>query len=194
MKLVLIRHGRTRANEEMLYCGSTDLPISPGGLAELREKRARGGYPDPAGFHIYTSGMLRTEQTLQALFGELPHDVIRDLREIDFGDFEMRGYTELQNDAAYRAWCEGDNEAKAAPGGESGTMVLERALRGLGMLLRRNEDALVITHGGITSAVMGQLCPKAQRNRYDWMADNGEGYCIEFADGQAQRWEKLPVL
>ena len=33
MKLILIRHGKTAANEKHLYCGASDLPLSGGGAA-----------------------------------------------------------------------------------------------------------------------------------------------------------------
>ena len=33
MKLILIRHGKTVANENHLYCGSTDLPLDEEALA-----------------------------------------------------------------------------------------------------------------------------------------------------------------
>ena len=36
MSIYLIRHGKTEANEKRLYCGSTDLPLSEKGRAELR--------------------------------------------------------------------------------------------------------------------------------------------------------------
>ena len=29
MRILLLRHGITEANEKHLYCGSTDLPLSP---------------------------------------------------------------------------------------------------------------------------------------------------------------------
>ena len=66
----LIRHGRTRANEAHLYCGSTDLPLSPGGEEALKQLRYR---LPPARF--LTSGMARTEQTLALHFGEVPHEI-----------------------------------------------------------------------------------------------------------------------
>ena len=69
MSIYLIRHGKTRANEEHRYCGSTDLPLSEGGRAELNALT----YRLPEGLRFVTSGMLRTEQTLQALFGDVPH-------------------------------------------------------------------------------------------------------------------------
>lgn len=35
MKLILIRHGKTEANEKHLYCGSTDVSLSESGIKEL---------------------------------------------------------------------------------------------------------------------------------------------------------------
>ena len=34
-RCMLIRHGRTEANEKWLYCGSTDLSLSDAGREEL---------------------------------------------------------------------------------------------------------------------------------------------------------------
>ena len=38
MRILLLRHGITEANEKHLYCGSTDLPLSPAGRAALRRQ------------------------------------------------------------------------------------------------------------------------------------------------------------
>ena len=40
-KICLIRHGTTRANEEGLYIGRTDLPLSPRGFARLMEQKEK---------------------------------------------------------------------------------------------------------------------------------------------------------
>ena len=99
MSIYLIRHGKTLANEEHRYCGSTDLPLSEGGRAELNALT----YRLPEGLRFVTSGMLRTEQTLQALFGDVPHSQDPRFREVDFGDFEMGTYEELKGTPAYQA-------------------------------------------------------------------------------------------
>ena len=39
MTIYLIRHGKTKANERRLYCGSTDLPLSLVGREELSRIR-----------------------------------------------------------------------------------------------------------------------------------------------------------
>ncbi|MBR2716419.1 MAG: histidine phosphatase family protein, partial [Oscillospiraceae bacterium] len=105
--IYLIRHGRTEANEKHLYCGSTDLPLSEAGRSELEGLRA--AYTVPPGCRFVTSGMRRTAETLEILFGAVPCDEEPDLREVDFGAFEMRSYEELRSDPAYQVWLEGDN-------------------------------------------------------------------------------------
>ena len=63
MELYLLRHGRTDYNERRLYCGSTDLPLTPGGRAELEELAVRRPLPDF--FLTADTGMLRTRETAE---------------------------------------------------------------------------------------------------------------------------------
>lgn len=67
MTIYLIRHGKTEANEKRLYCGSTDLPLSEAGRAELQQR-----HYDIKNVRFLTSGMKRTEQTLRALLEMYP--------------------------------------------------------------------------------------------------------------------------
>ena len=83
MKLTLLRHGITEGNRRRLYYGSTDLPLLQEGWEALEDLRAQGGYPTATRY--YTSGMIRTEQTLLALYGPVSHEVLPGLREMDFG-------------------------------------------------------------------------------------------------------------
>lgn len=170
MKLYFIRHGKTAANEARLYCGSTDLPLTQTDLEPLPI--------DTTGCKFYTSGMKRTEQTLLALFGDVPHGVEPDFREMDFGLFEMKSYEQLKDDPQYQAWLTGDNEANLTPGGESGVQMQRRVIHALHRLLDAGEDAVVVTHGGVIAAVMAHLYPEEGRNRYQWQPRPGAGYCI----------------
>ena len=85
MTVFLIRHGQTIANEQHLYCGSTDLPLSKAG----REALASRPSIDVGAARFITSGMRRCNETLALLFGGVPYEVMRDFREIDFGAFEL---------------------------------------------------------------------------------------------------------
>ncbi len=176
--ILLLRHGRTKANEEHLYCGSTDWPLSEEGRERLRQKR--GAYcTDWESF--YTSSLIRTKETLELLFGEQEAVIEEpDLREMDFGAFEGKSYEMLRSDLAYQEWISGDNERKICPGGESGEQMKERVLRAVDRILLNDsaERIVIVTHGGPIAAIMQQLFPEKNLNRYEWQPECGEGYLL----------------
>ena len=192
MRLVLIRHGKTRANTESLYCGSTDLPLSDNGRRELEALHDSGGYPKGNGFLYYTSGMRRTEETLEILFGPVAHTPLPGLREMDFGSFEMHSYEQLKDDPEYLAWCSGDNDSNTAPGGESGMAMRKRVIDTADALIREGRDAILVCHGGPIAAVMDELFPEEGKNRYEWQPANGKGYLINIS-GQKKTWTTIPA-
>lgn len=173
MKIVLLRHGLTEANEKHLYCGSTDLPLSPAGRAALR----RLEMPAP-GTRFISSGMRRCNETLEALFGAVAYETELDFREIDFGDFEMKSYEMLKDDPAYQAWLAGDNEKNTPPHGESGEEMTRRVLTAFARVTEDGRDAVIVTHGGVIAAIMARLFPEG-KSRYEWQSPNGGGYVIE---------------
>ena len=188
MKLILIRHGNTEANEKHLYCGSTDLPLSDAGRAALLERKTSVGTPSITGFRVVTSGMRRCEETLALLYGEVPHETDPAFREMDCGVFEMHSYEEMKNDPDYLAWITGDNEANVCPGGESGQVMTARVLEGLRKLIACCRDTLLVTHGGVIAAIMAHLFPVEGKNRYEWQPKPGGGYVI---DTTANTWREV---
>lgn len=174
MTVFLIRHGQTIANEQHLYCGSTDLPLSKGG----REALASRPSIDVGAAHFITSGMRRCNETLALLFGGVPYEVMRDFREIDFGAFEMKSYEMLRDDPAYQTWLSRDPEITPPPGGESGTEMTKRVLAAYKAVEGRGEDTVIVTHGGVIAAIMASLFPEEGKNRYQWQPKPGEGYAI----------------
>ena len=170
MRIYLIRHGKTEANERRLYCGSTDLPLSEAGREEL-QSLAYAIAPE----RFATSGMKRANETLEILFGNVSFYVDSRFREVDFGIFEMKSYEMLKNDPAYLAWITGDNEKNIPPQGESGEMFRARVLTALETL---REDTVLITHGGVIAAIMEALFPREGKNRYQWQPRPGRGYAV----------------
>lgn len=173
MKICLIRHGKTEANEKHLYCGSTDLPLSEKG----REELSRLHY-EITNVRYLTSGMKRANETLRLLFGNVPFEEIPGFREVDFGIFEMQSYAQLKDTPEYQCWLTEDNEANVPPGGESGLQMKQRVLEAYARL---EEDTVLVCHGGVIAAIMAHLFPGENKTRYDWQPANGCGYLI--ADG-----------
>ena len=171
MTLYLIRHGKTAANEQYLYCGSTDLPLSEKGREELAAL-----HYDIANVRFLTSGMKRTDETLRILFGDVPFDIDSRFREVDFGVFEMRSYEQLKDNPEYQAWITGDNETNVPPEGESGSQMQQRVLEALTDI---REDTCLVAHGGVIATIMASLFPAEGKNRYQWQPQNGHGYRVE---------------
>lgn len=176
-RIHLLRHGRTEANDRRLYCGSTDLPLSPAGVEELKAKIPAARELKLDGVKVYISPMRRAAETLAILWERegIPEP---DLREMDFGIFEMKGYEELKDTPAFQRWCQGDNEKNVCPGGESGAQMSQRVLAAFRRIADRDGDALLVFHGGPIAAVMEHLFPEEGKNRWQWQPKNGSGYTI----------------
>lgn len=190
MKITLIRHGLTEGNVKRLYYGSTDLPLLPESIQLLKEYAALGAYPKAERY--YTSGMLRAEQTFEAIYGPIPHGILRDMREIDFGSFEMRSYEDLKEDPAFIEWITGDFESNKCSSGESGVSVAERACRALDSVAKEGRDAVIITHGGVIGGVLMRLFPD-ELGRFKYTPEPGSGYTIEYENGVPVGLEKFDV-
>lgn len=185
MKLYLIRHGRTMANEKWLYCGSTDIPLSDNGVKRIN--KSVSNYPEAQDY--YTSGMKRAEQTFSLLYGDIAHTTVPELSEMDFGDFEMHSYEELKNDPKYLAWITGDNFKNVCPNGESGAQMTERVLKAFRGIAEKGRDAVIVTHGGVIAAIMDYLFPDEGKNRYDWQPGSAEGYAVDLKE---RKYHKIP--
>ncbi len=173
-RIYLIRHGKTEANEQHLYCGSTDLPLSETGVAELKDL-----HYSIQDARFITSGMKRTEQTLNMLFADVPFTVEPDFQEVDFGAFEMLSYDQLKDRQDYKAWISGDNDSNVPPNGESGAQMTRRVIAAFQKYANTPQDTVIVTHGGVIAALMAYLFPEEKKNRYQWQPDPGHGYMVE---------------
>ncbi len=117
-RIHLIRHGITEAVKARVYYGSTDLPLSNEGVDRIVDLALAGIYPEADGAKLYTSGLLRTEQTFFLIYGCREHQAEPQLREYDFGQFEMKTDEQLMDNEAYQGWL-GDKEGVTpCPGGK----------------------------------------------------------------------------
>ena len=184
-ELLIVRHGPTEANERRVFTGAVDVPLSARGEAVILAKKP--SFPPAQAF--FTSGMLRANQTLALLYGDVPYTVIADLKEYNFGHFEGRGHDDLyREEPAYRAWLQEDALDVACPGGETRRAFSQRIARGWEALAAEPWDglAVLVTHGGVISTLMPMLVPGIEQV----IPGNGEGYRLVLAeDGQVTAWE-----
>lgn len=142
-RLWLVRHGPTGARG---MCGWTDLPADLSDLAALN--RLALALPEAP---VVSSDLGRAVATADALAAgrpRLPHDP--GLREMHFGDWEMRTHAEVETEAPTlaRALWEEPGE-HAPPGGESWAALRARVDAALDRHLARGEaDLIAVCHFG----------------------------------------------
>ena len=195
----LIRHGRTKGNEEHRYVGITDEGLSPAGRQELFKIREHLNNEKPE--IIFRSPLRRCRESADILFPGIPQIVIPEFRETDFGAFEYHTYEELKDNAAYRAWIASGGQT-GCPGGESAGQVKERIQIGWEILCQaieeimsdddrdammyREEDGngsddgtllhgVLLAHGGTIMELLS-LYGEPKKDYYDWQVSCGHGY------------------
>lgn len=152
MKILLTRHGATAGNLEKRYIGGRcDEPLF-----------TRDGitvYPNVE--RVYTSGMLRTEQTAEIMYPRARQISLSGLREMDFGIFEGKNWAELSDCRDYRVWVEGGCTGRC-PGGESRPEFIDRCVETFKLLLERQAgsdsgELHLVVHGGTIMALLSTL-------------------------------------
>lgn len=201
----IIRHGITEGNLNRWYYGAEDIPLIEQGIAQLKADAAEGIYPDPDGADIYTSGMLRCRQTLNAIYGDIGYTIIPELKEINCGEFECRSHRELKSDERYVIWCDDRTGNMPMPGGESRNEFMARVHTGFEELFKRHQlkmlslrhsgreaSSIAIVHGGVTAAIMFELFGEGDINKFwNWLPDPGRGWSIIITDGKATGYERI---
>lgn len=180
MKLHLIRHGMTDANEKRLYCGLTDLGISKIGIVSLEKLKEEIEYP--VGEYYIVSRLKRTKETLYILYDKRPDEYMADFNEFNFGDFEMKSYEELVLNNTYINWIE-NYETTFCPNGESRKIFVDRIKDGLNKIKSIEKDIVLISHGGVIATIMELLLPNL-KSFYEWQPKCGRGHTIEIKENK----------
>lgn len=185
LKLLLIRHGETAGNKLKRYIGKrTDESLCREGMDELEKL----DYPSVQA--VYTSPMLRCTQTAGILFPGKKLNIIDELAECDFGEFENKNYMELSGNELYQAWVDSGG-LLPFPGGESREEFKHRNVIGFqravnGCIRGGLSMAALVVHGGTIMNVMEEYADE-ERSFYDWHVKNGKGYEVEI---DPQLWKK----
>ncbi|MGV6805866.1 MAG: histidine phosphatase family protein [Ruegeria sp.] len=145
-RLHLVRHGPTHAKTMV---GWSDIP------ADLSDQAAIARLQNflPRNAVVVSSDLSRASDTATAIQGtrrRLPH--LRDLREIHFGSWELRSYTEIEAEDAELAFAYWDNPGDVRPpNGESWNDVRTRVDAAIDSLVQNysGADVVVVAHFGV---------------------------------------------
>ncbi len=146
MRVFLIRHPRPTVAEGLCY-GRTDVAALPGDAAALRARL-------PAGMPLFSSPLARC----RTLAGDLHPAPVWDerLREMDFGDWEMRSWADIPR-AELDAWAAAPLDY-APPGGESVASLRARVVSFIGERRAAGDDEFAaVTHAGVMKIFAAEL-------------------------------------
>lgn len=155
-ELFLIRHATTDMNGTL--CGHSDPPLNAMGRAQasaladlLASWKVR---------RLYASDLRRALQTAQSL-GErwgIPVQARSALREISFGNWEGRSWSQIRAEEPDVAKLEAPSEI-CAPGGETFASFHDRVLRALNETIAECDGRLtaIVTHLGVMRVILKEL-------------------------------------
>ncbi len=147
--IFLVRHGRTRANEEGRFAGRTDEPLLEKGRKQAQ--KAAEALLDKGISAIYTSPVLRTVETASIMANILGCPVLKEpsFSEISIPLWDGKLKTELleDNSSGYQQWKE-NPKGFNIPGGETLYQVTQRAVDAIERISRRHQgqNIAVVTH------------------------------------------------
>jgi len=180
----LIRHSISTGTERRWLYGQTDLPLAESGLRLLDALCAAGIYPPAEGRLLVSSGMLRADQTLRAIYGDVPFAVDAGLREMNLGAYECKTDAELQSDPAYRRWVADPTGDMPAPGGESVNGFADRVNAAFDrLLLRADRDIIAVCHGGVIASILFRHL-RENGSFYTWLPAPARGFTLAVRSGR----------
>ena len=151
VEIILVRHAATSWSG-VRYCGITDPPLSPTGLADARRLAVSLSRDLPADVRVVSSPSRRAVATATAIVeaAHLPGvELDARWREADVGIAEGRTFDELSAIApdVAAALARGDLEIDW-PGGETHSSLVARVADAWADLVAVGRPAVVVTHAG----------------------------------------------
>ena len=175
----IFRHGLTDANENGVYIGRTDLPLSDAGREALQDKFEQLEYPKVQ--RVYSSPLERAVQTAEIIFPDREIVIVDDLREMDFGVFEGLPAEELVHLDSFKKWLKGGLD-NPPPNGETLRSMMLRCYSALNLMIldmmkEGFTHAGAVTHSGILMNMLSCFgLPK--KKPMEFACEPGEGYEI----------------
>lgn len=150
-RLILIRHGQVEERFEGRFVGSTDAALSPAGLRQAEQLAPWLEQQQPGA--CYSSPLRRCGETARAASAglSLQPEIDRDLREVDFGEWEGLSFSDIagRDAAAVDRWARFEPGFRF-PGGESIADFTSRIGAAADRMAASSAETVVaFTHGGV---------------------------------------------
>jgi broad specificity phosphatase PhoE len=173
-KIILTRHGHVEGIEPERFRGRADLALTELGEQQAQAVAARiAANWKPAG--IYSSPMRRCQATAAAIARACgaPSEVLDDLNDIDYGEWQWRTHEEVRAAAPdlLLLWCDAPQLVRF-PSGESLQDLAARAANVLRLMMQRHAEAaetvVLVGHDSVNRVLLTQLLDQPLSAIGDW--------------------------
>ncbi|HWH69998.1 MAG TPA: histidine phosphatase family protein [Candidatus Sulfotelmatobacter sp.] len=187
-RLWLLRHAEVEARYQGVFGGRIDMDLSPRGHEQAA---ALARYLHPRGFAaLYASPMKRVQQTLAPLLtnGCPQPAILRDLREVDFGDWTGLKWEEVPVKFGVSAFTWLDQlECAGIPNAECSQTLRARLEPCLQQILAKHpgQEVAIACHGGVIRMLLSLLL--------DWPLSRMGAIEIDYASITQVIWQPAKV-
>ena len=186
-RLIVVRHGQTLWNLERKYQGHSDIALTDAGRkqAEAVAERLAEETIDA----VYASDLSRAFKTAEYIAAKhnLLVNVVPELREIKFGDWEGLTYEEISErwpGMLGKLWTTPDE--LQIPGGETFHELKERAYAAIKKIVAAHPDqtVAVVAHGGTIGTILCAMLDIHLNHVWSIRQDNTAVNIIDYFDGR----------
>lgn len=159
LELTLLRHGRSRADDEGVHEGRYDSPLTGAGRAQAQALAAYWQAHPPGFDRAYTSTLLRAHETARIVTDGLQVPLTPTPLLMEWDNGPLAGLTREAALARYPIPAfRHDLDVFTSEGGESQAAIRARALLTLELLWQAGgERLLVVSHGGFLNSLLREL-------------------------------------
>jgi alpha-ribazole phosphatase len=151
MEIYLVRHPQADIERGICY-GQTDVALKPENI-DIALQKIKMVIPDITDFVIYSSDLIRCKTIAQRLGTEDRIFYSDKIREINFGNWEMKHWDEIPKDEL-NAWMK-DFVNQNSYNGESYNDLYMRTIQFWKELINmEHSKIMVITHGGVIRSIL----------------------------------------
>lgn len=187
--LYLIRH--TTPNIETSICyGSSDIDVTKNFLLEADDIRKLINSTNP--ISVFSSPLIRCSKLAKELFPN--HSIIYedDIKELDFGDWEMQSWDQINKNEINR-WYK-DFMNIAPPNGESFMNLYSRSTNKIYNIFNNTKEYstdAIITHSGVIRCILMEYLHIPANKIFNWHLGYG---CIVKLSGLDSNYIKIEIL
>jgi 2,3-bisphosphoglycerate-dependent phosphoglycerate mutase len=191
VEITFLRHGRSRADDEQVYEGHYDSPLTDMGRAQARARAAAWLAEQRTFDLIIHSTMVRAKETAEIIAAALhaPLEADPDWMEMDHG--KLAGLTFEEANRLYPRPAFRNRYEQICQTGESEWDVHIRAGGAVQAVVRRGPGKyLVVAHGGIINAAVRAIigAPLPLNGSEFWIAFHDTGYITFRFKPESQQW------